>query len=63
MRRSSMLMGVIAIVDGALGLLLAGFGLYMAVSGASDFVFYIWPLLLGVGLVFLAFESKQGRAE
>ena len=53
----------LSIVDGALGLLLAGFGAYYAINDPDNRALYIWPFLLGLGLLFLAFESKAGRRE
>ena len=61
--RKGRLTHFLSIVDGALGLLLAGYGAYYAITDPDDLVFYIWPLLLGLGLLFLAFESKAGRSE
>ncbi|MDA9865523.1 hypothetical protein N9C96_02480 [bacterium] len=51
----------LSVVDGALGLLLTGYGAYFAVTDPANRVWYIWPLVLGLGLLFLAFESKAGR--
>lgn len=54
---------LLAIIDGGLGLLLAGFGIYFAITDPGDLILYIWPLLLGLGLLYLAFESKLGESE
>ena len=53
---------LLAIFDGGLGLLLAGVGLFSLIRDPGDLILYIWPLLLGIGLLYLGFESKLGAS-
>lgn len=50
------------IVSGAIGLILTGLMIYQLVTDSEDWLLYAPPLLLGLGLLALAFEpALRGR--
>jgi hypothetical protein len=51
------------IVSGAIGLILTGLMIYQLVTNPGDWLLYAPPLLLGIGLLALAFEpALRGRS-